>query len=161
MSVTKSTPARTVTTLGGYVLPATVNQRTDLNALPIAAGVYLCLNEGRTASDTVLNVFDAMRDSNAVVSLYVDSGGMEARVIWPDSISLTTDNHIVCRGYCTLRKEFRSFRLVAWCRVIRSVRPTMRSQQPASRSIGPGQVQCLFHPPNESTKETKEWEHPR
>jgi predicted DNA-binding transcriptional regulator YafY len=52
-----------------------------------------------------------MRDSNAVVCLYADSNGIAARVIWPDAISLTSDNHITCRGYCTLRREFRTFRL--------------------------------------------------
>src|SRR5262249_32613190 len=78
---------------------------------PVAASVYMRLNEGRTATDTVLNVFEAMRDSNAGVALYIDSNGVEERVIWPDSISLTKDNHIICRGYCTLRKEYRTFRL--------------------------------------------------
>lgn len=107
----QSTTVRTVTTLDSYPVPASVDQRTDLHDLPLAASVYLRLNEGRTATDTVLNVFDAMRDSNAVVALYADGNGIEARVIWPDSISLTKDNAIICRGYCTLRKEFRTFRL--------------------------------------------------
>jgi predicted DNA-binding transcriptional regulator YafY len=100
-----------VQTLNGYELPATVDQRTDLNDLPIAASVYMRLNEGRTATDTVLNTFDAMRDSNAIVVLYADGKGIEARVIWPDRISLTSDNHLTCHGYCTLRKECRTFRL--------------------------------------------------
>jgi hypothetical protein len=47
----------------------------------------------------------------AVVARYADGNGSEARVIWPDSISLTRDNAIRCRGDCTLRKEFRTFRL--------------------------------------------------
>lgn len=107
----QSTPARTLSTLAGDPVHATVDQRTDLHDLPITAGVYLRLNEGRTATDTVLNVFDAMRDSNAVVALYADGNGIEARVIWPDSVSLTKDNHITCHGYCTLRKQYRTFRL--------------------------------------------------
>lgn len=107
----QSSTTRTVHTLNGYPLPTTVNQRTDLNDLPVAASVFLRLNEGKTATDTVLNVFDTLRDSNAVVVLYVDSNGIEARVIWPESISLTADNHIICRGYCTLRRDYRTFRL--------------------------------------------------
>jgi len=70
-----------VQTLGGYAIPATVDQRTDLNGLPIAAGAYMRLNEGKMATDTVMNVFDAMRDANAVVTLYADSNGIAARVI--------------------------------------------------------------------------------
>src|SRR3954447_1231586 len=82
---------RMLQTLGGYEIPAHVDQRTDLGDLPIAAGVYMRLNEGKTATDTVMNVFDAMRDANAVICLYVDTNGLAARVIWPDSISLTND----------------------------------------------------------------------
>lgn len=113
MSTTvKSTTARTLRTLNGYPVPATCDQRTDLNDLPIAASVYLRLNEGKTASDTVFNVFDAMRDSNAVVTLYTDGkGAVDARVLWPQSIALTAENNIVTRAYCTLRKEHRTFRL--------------------------------------------------
>jgi predicted DNA-binding transcriptional regulator YafY len=107
----QSSTTRTVTTLAGDPVPRTVDQRTPIHDLPVAASVYLRLNEGRTSTDTVLNVFEAMRDSNAVVALYVDSNGIEARVIWPESISLTKDNHIICRGYCTLRKEHRTFML--------------------------------------------------
>jgi predicted DNA-binding transcriptional regulator YafY len=111
MSTTVQSTSRTLSTLAGDPFPSTVDQRTDLNDLPIAAGVFLRLNEGRTATDTVLNVFDAMRDSNAVVALYADGNGIEARVIWPDSIALTKDHHITCHGYCTLRKQYRTFRL--------------------------------------------------
>jgi predicted DNA-binding transcriptional regulator YafY len=107
-------PERTpcmVLTLAGDPVPASVDQRTALNDLPLAASVYMRLNEGRTATDTVLNTFDAMRDSNAVVTLYADGNGIEARVIWPERICLTSENHITCHGYCTLRREFRTFRL--------------------------------------------------
>jgi predicted DNA-binding transcriptional regulator YafY len=107
----QSNTTRTVYTLAGDPVPTTVDQRTDIHDLPVAASVYMRLNEGKTATDTVLNVFEAMRDSNAVVVLYIDSNGVEARVIWPDSISLTKDNQIICRGYCTLRREYRTFRL--------------------------------------------------
>lgn len=108
----ESTTARTLRTLTGYPIPATVNQQTNLNDLPIAAGVYPRLNEGKTASDTVFNVFDAMRDSNAVVTLYADGkGAVDARVLWPVSISFTGEKNIVTRAYCTLRREHRTFRL--------------------------------------------------
>src|SRR5690242_2325935 len=90
----QSNTRRTLSTLAGDPVPAIVNQGTDLNDLPLAASVYMRLNEGRTATDTVLNIFDAMRDSNAVVALYADGNGVEARVIWPDSIALTRDNNI-------------------------------------------------------------------
>jgi predicted DNA-binding transcriptional regulator YafY len=100
-----------VQTLNGYDLPATVDHRTDLNDLPIAASVYMRLSGGTVAPETIFNTFDAMRDANAIVALYADGNGIEARVIWPDRISLTSDNHLTCHGYCTLRREYRTFRL--------------------------------------------------
>jgi predicted DNA-binding transcriptional regulator YafY len=45
--------------------------------------------------------------SGAVVVLYVDSNGIEARVMWP----ATTDNYVICRGYRTPREEYRNFPL--------------------------------------------------
>jgi predicted DNA-binding transcriptional regulator YafY len=55
---------------------------------------------------------DAMRDASAVVALYTD-GKCEtaARCLWPASVSVTKDKNLTCRAYCTLRKEWRTFRL--------------------------------------------------
>ena len=57
-------------------------------------------------------VADAMRDSSAVVVLYVGlDGGQGARVLWPNSITLTKDNKIVAKCYCTMRKQWKTFRI--------------------------------------------------
>jgi predicted DNA-binding transcriptional regulator YafY len=53
-----------------------------------------------------------MRDSSAVVAMYTDAKGeLAARCLWPNSISLSKENQITARCYCTLRREWRSFRL--------------------------------------------------
>ncbi len=61
---------------------------------------------------TVIAVADAMRDSSAVVVLYVGlDGGQDARVLWPNSISLTKENKVVCKAYCTMRRQWKTFRI--------------------------------------------------
>jgi predicted DNA-binding transcriptional regulator YafY len=108
----QSTPVRTVAMRDGYLLPASVNQRTDLNELPLAMLAYHRQNGGKVAFDTVSCVFDAIADSSAVVTLYADGKGeLAARVLWPDTVTLTKDDNIVCRAYCTMRREWRTFRL--------------------------------------------------
>lgn len=105
-------PVRTVTSTTGYALPATVDTRTDLNDLPVAICVYLRYNGGRVAADTLAAVIYAMRDASAVVVSYADAKGeVNARVLWPNAVSLTKDNAITARCYCTLRKEWKTFRL--------------------------------------------------
>ncbi len=111
-TVTQSTTVRTLHALDGYPIPATVDQHTDMNDLPTAISVYLRLNGGKVAVDTIIAVMDAMRDSSAVVTLYIGAdGGQDARVLWPFSVSLTKDNNITARCYCTLRREIKTFRL--------------------------------------------------
>ncbi len=53
-----------------------------------------------------------MRDGSAVVVMDTDAKGeLAARVLWPTSITLSKENHISTWAYCTLRREWRSFRL--------------------------------------------------
>ncbi len=109
----QSTPIpRTVTAKSGMILPCTVDRQTDLNLVLTAVTVYYKHAGCKGSFDTVMRVAEAMRDSSAVVVLYVGlDGGQDARVLWPNSITLTKENNIVCRAYCTLRREWRSFRL--------------------------------------------------
>jgi predicted DNA-binding transcriptional regulator YafY len=59
-------------------------------------------------------VAEAMADGGAVTVLYTnEKGETTARTIFPHSITLTSDRHITCFGYCTYRRECRSFRLDA------------------------------------------------
>jgi len=39
------------------------------------------------------------------------SGGQDARVLWPNSITFTKDNKVVCKAYCTMRREWKTFRI--------------------------------------------------
>jgi len=112
VTVTQFTAQRTVTAKSGAIVPTTINQQTDMNFLTVALSVYYRINERRVAWDTACKVCDAMRDSSAVVVMYADAKGeIAARVLWPTSITLSKDCNITCHAYCTLRREWRSFRL--------------------------------------------------
>ena len=112
VTATQSTASRPVVAQSGMILPATIDQQTDMNLMETACIVYHRCNEYRVAYDTLNRVKDAVRDSGAVVTLYVDAKGEQAaRVLWPFSLTLTKDNNLTCRAYCTLRREVRSFRL--------------------------------------------------
>jgi len=112
MSTTNATTARTITAKSGMILPATIDQSTDFNLLTTATAIFYKMSGCLGSFDTVIAVADAMRDSSAVVVLYIGlDGGQDARVLWPNSISLTKENKIVCKAYCTLRREWKTFRL--------------------------------------------------
>ncbi|MCA1666509.1 MAG: WYL domain-containing protein [Thermomicrobia bacterium] len=112
MSTTQFTAPRTVTCKSGMILPATITPQTDMNLMVTAIAVYHRLNERKTAYDTLEKTMEAMRDGSAVVTLYTDAKGeLAARVLWPLSITLTKANDLTAYCYCTLRREFRSFRL--------------------------------------------------
>jgi predicted DNA-binding transcriptional regulator YafY len=112
MSTTHSTPVRTVESRTGMIFPATVDQHTEMNDIPCALSTYQRLNGRRVAWDTLMRVGEAMRDSSAVIVLYTDAKGeVAARCLCPSAITLTKDNQITARCYCTLRREYRSFRL--------------------------------------------------
>ncbi len=112
MSTTNATTARTVTTKGGAILPATIDQQTDFTLITTAMAVYYKQSGCLGSFDTAIIVADAMRDSSAVVVMYVGlDGGQDARVLWPTSISLTKENKVVCKAYCTLRRQWRTFRI--------------------------------------------------
>jgi len=112
MVTQQSTASRTVVAKDGYTVSATADQRTDLNDLPICEMLYHRDNGGKVSRATLSLVMDAMRDSSAVVVLYVGAdGGQDARVLWPTSITLTGEQHIVTRAYCTMRQQWKTFRL--------------------------------------------------
>jgi predicted DNA-binding transcriptional regulator YafY len=108
----QSTAPRTVTAKSGMILPATITPQTDFNLMDTACILYHRMNGAKVAYDTLNRVKDAMRVSSAVVTLYADAKGeIAARVLWPESVTLTKDANITARCYCTLRREWRSFRL--------------------------------------------------
>ncbi len=112
MSTANATTARTITAKSGMILPAMIDQQTDFNLIITAISVYYKQSGCLGSFDTALLVADAMRDSSAVCVLYVGlDGGQDARVLWPSSISLTKDKKVVCNAYCTLRREWKTFRI--------------------------------------------------
>ncbi len=109
---TQNTTPRTVTTSSGMLLPATIDQQTDFNLITTAVTVYYKQSGCLGSFDTAVQVADAMRDGSAVVVLYVGlDGGQDARVLWPNSISLTKEHKVVAKCYCTMRREWKTFRL--------------------------------------------------
>jgi len=108
----QSTIARTVAAKSGMILPTTITPETDFNLMEVACHVYSRYNGYRVAYDTLALVKDAMRDSSAVVVLYIGADGkQDARVLWPNSITLTKDDNVTCKAYCTLRGQWKSFRI--------------------------------------------------
>ena len=112
MSTTNATTARTITAKSGMILPATIDQSTDFNLITTTMAVYYKRSGCLGSFDTAVLVADAVRDSSAVVVLYVGlDGGQDARVLWPNSITFTKENKIVARCYCTMRREWKTFRI--------------------------------------------------
>lgn len=108
---TQSTP-RTVTSKTGMILPATITPQTDLNVGIAAIATYYRMAGCEGSWATAMQLVTALQDSSAVVVLYVGmDGGQDARVLWPNALCLTKENHIVARCYCTLRRQVKTFRL--------------------------------------------------
>jgi len=121
MVTAQSTAPRTVTAASGMILPATITPETDMNLMVTAICLYHSFNERRTDYDTLEMVMEAMRDSSAVVTLYTDAKGAQAaRCLWPLAITLTGDDHLTARCYCTLRRQYKSFRIdrMAMCHAL-------------------------------------------
>lgn len=102
---------RTVAALDGTIVPTTIDQRTELHDISITLSVYHRLSGKVSPWETVVTVGDAMRDAMPIVVKYEHDDVITARVLWPDSITLTKENNIVCRAYCTYRRLWRTFRL--------------------------------------------------
>jgi len=112
MTSQQSTASRTITAKSGMLLPATIDQQTDMNMITTAIAIYYKRSGCLGSFATAVAVADAMRDSSAVVVLYVGlDGGQDARVLWPNSITFTKENKIVCKAYCTMRREWKTFRI--------------------------------------------------
>jgi hypothetical protein len=112
VTTVQSTAPRTVTCKSGMILPATIDQFTDFNLITTAMAIYYKQSGCLGSFDTAILVADAMRDSSAVVVLYVGlDGGQDARVLWPNSVSFTKEKKIVAKCYCTMRGQWKTFRI--------------------------------------------------
>jgi predicted DNA-binding transcriptional regulator YafY len=133
----QSTPTFTLPT--GTIVPAACDQQTDLALLPVCVDAYHTLTSGTVAMATIQAVMDAMRDASAVIALYTD-GKCEtaARCLWPVSVAVT--KNLTCRAYCTLRKEWRTFRLDRMLAVHPLTTPDDAEPQTASASPDPARI---------------------
>src|SRR5262245_14144425 len=106
-----STTVQSITLPTGIIVPAICDQQTDLTLLPVCITAYHDMTGGTVALATLETVMAAMRDASAVVVKYVDGKGeLDARVLWPTTVSVTKDRNLVTRAFCTLRREWRTFR---------------------------------------------------
>lgn len=102
-------------------IPRTITDATDPQTMDHALRCYYSrahdefqYSGGIFPFATLQLVAEAMADGGAITVLYSnEKGEVTARTIFPHSISLTKDRKIVTQGYCTYRRECRSFRLDA------------------------------------------------
>src|SRR5258708_1767390 len=93
------------------LLPAVVTDQIPLNLYDAIESAFAEANGEVVSRNTLRLVLEAVRDGSAVVTLYCHGTEVSARCLWPSSIALTKEKHIVADCYCTLRREHRRFRL--------------------------------------------------
>jgi hypothetical protein len=122
MSTTQDTTiSYTFTSTVTMQLPRTIYNLTDPQTVDHAIRCFygrahdeMQQNGGCFPFATLQLVAEAMADGGAVTVLYTnEKDETTARTVFPHSITLTSDRRITCFGYCTLRRECRSFRLDA------------------------------------------------
>ncbi len=78
-------------------------------SLPVSLSAAI-LREGLDPK-TVATLFNAAEAQEAVCILYRrENGQISARVIWPDRVWITEDNHVAVRGHDSRRDAVRTFR---------------------------------------------------
>jgi predicted DNA-binding transcriptional regulator YafY len=114
-STVQSTPTvRAHAHPSGAIIPATVTAdflSADLSNISYVREVFDAANGFRVAYDTFRAVLEATRDGGAVVVLYTHGTQVDARALFPTSVTLTKSDEIVCTAFCTLRQETKTFRL--------------------------------------------------
>jgi predicted DNA-binding transcriptional regulator YafY len=114
-STAQSTPvARAHAHPSGAIIPCTLTPdflASDPANVTLAREVFDAANGYRVAYDTFRAVLEATRDGGAVVVLYTHGTQVDARALFPMSVTLTKSDAIVCTAFCTLRQEVKTFRL--------------------------------------------------
>lgn len=104
----------------GTIVPRIITQdflHSDPERNEIVAEVALASNADLPDDDgwtwqVLMDVVAAIRDDAGLVTLYRNCDGeCSARVLFPKSVTVTNDRNLACRAFCTLRKEYRTFRL--------------------------------------------------
>jgi hypothetical protein len=119
MSTTAESITYTYTATVTMQIPRTIYNLTDPQTIDHAIRCYyrrahdeMQYSGAIFPFDTLQLVAEAMADGGAVTVLYTnEKGEVSARTIFPHSITLTSDRHITTFGYCTLKRETKSFRL--------------------------------------------------
>jgi predicted DNA-binding transcriptional regulator YafY len=107
-------PVRAHAHPSGTIVPCTVTAdflATDLANISYVRQVFDAANGFRIAYDTFRAILEATRDGGAVVVLYTHGTQVDARALFPTSVTLTKSDEIVCTAFCTLRQEVKTFRL--------------------------------------------------
>lgn len=114
-SVVNGTPVtRSHAHPSGAIIPCTLTPdflASDAANVTLAREVFDAANGYRVAYETFRSVLEAVRDGGAVVVLYTHGTQVDARALFPMSVTLTKADEIVCTAFCTLRQEVKTFRL--------------------------------------------------
>lgn len=116
MQVQNSTVTLTVMRPVTLILPRTLTEATDPQLVDDAlAAFYEAAKDAPGAlyysKDALAVIAAAMAEGGAVCVRYEHDGEVTARVIFPSAMVFTKDNHITVRGFCTYRREVKSFRV--------------------------------------------------
>src|SRR5262249_44102028 len=106
--------ARTHAHPSGTIVPCTITLdflAADPANVSIVREVFDAANGYHVAYDTFRAVLEATRDAGAVVVLYTHGAQVDARALFPLSVTLRKTDAIVCTAFCTLRQEVKTFRL--------------------------------------------------
>ncbi len=92
--------------------PRSLSDATAPDDLRTALEVFATLADMDEVQAVALaNVAIALQENGAVVVTYSHDGITTGRVIYPTRVFLTKDNAVCVRGFCTFRREVKSFRL--------------------------------------------------
>ncbi len=92
--------------------PRTLTDATPPDDLRTALEVFATLAQMDEVQAVALaSVAIALQENGAVVVTYSHDDVTTGRVIYPTRVFLTKDNAVCVRGFCTFRREVKSFRL--------------------------------------------------
>jgi len=116
MQVQNNTVTLTVMRPVTLTVPRTLTEGTDPQLVDDAlAAFYEAAKDAPGAlyysKDALAVIAAAMAEGGAVCVRYEHDSEITARVIFPSAILFTKDSQICVRGFCTYRREVKSFRV--------------------------------------------------
>lgn len=97
-------------------LPRTLTEYTDPQLVDDALAAFHEAAKNAPGAlfysrDALVVIAAAMQEGGAFCVRYEHDSEVTARVIFPSAILFTKDHHICVRGFCTYRREVKSFRV--------------------------------------------------